>query len=168
MHKGPPVSESDMDVPEGALEIGFSNPSVPIAPPEMIFELALGRHDELLVASRFGVSVEDYHRLAALKPFQIAVASKRAELEQKGITETVMTAMQASELRNVAFVQAMGPDVPLVQRLEAVKLFAKLGGLEPKEDRAQNPLSALPLVIINRGGSITMQPSATPIDLIDQ
>lgn len=158
----------DVEIPLEPLESGRNPVSAPLAPPEMIFELALGRYDDLLIAARFGFSVEEYEQLASLKPFRLAVEAKRVELEQKGITETVMTAMQASELRNVAFVQAMGPDVSLAQRLEAVKLFAKLGGLEPKEDRTQNPLSALPLVIINRGGSITMQPSATPLDVIDQ
>lgn len=123
----------DTEIDDSPLEQDFRPVQLPPVPPEMLFYLALGREDELLVASRYGFSVEDYHRLCELRPFQVALASQRAQLDKDGITFQVMAAMQAAELRDKTWLQAMAPDVSLPQRLDALKTFAKLGNLEPKE-----------------------------------
>lgn len=123
----------DTEIDDSALEPDYRPVQLPPVPPEMLFYLALGREDELVVASRYGFSVEDYQKLCELKPFQVALASQRAQLDKDGITFQVMAAMQAAELRDKTWMQAMGPDVSLTQRLDALKTFAKLGNLEPKE-----------------------------------
>lgn len=125
----------DTEIDDSPLEPDFRPAELPPVPPEMLFYLALGREDELVVASRYGFSVEDYHRLCELKPFQVALAAQRAQLDKDGITFQVMAAMQAAELRDRAWMQAMGPEVSLTQRLDALRTFAKLGNLEPKEIR---------------------------------
>lgn len=126
---------AEADIGDEPLESDFRPVQIPPVPPEMLFYLALGREDDLVVASRYGFSVEDYHRLCELRPFQVALASQRAQLDKDGITFQVMAAMQAAELRDKTWMQAMGPDVSLTQRLDALKTFAKLGNLEPKEVR---------------------------------
>ena len=123
----------DVEIGDQPLEPDYRPVKLPPVPPEMLFYLALGREDELVVASRYGFSIEDYQRLCELRPFQVALASQRAQLDKDGITFQVMAAMQAAELRDKTWMQAMGGDVTLPQRLEALKTFAKLGNLEPKE-----------------------------------
>jgi hypothetical protein len=133
----------------------------------MLFYLALGREDELVVASRYGFSVEDYHRLCELRPFQVALASQRAQLDKDGITFQVMAAMQAAELRDKTWMQAMGPEVPLSQRLEALKTFAKLGNLEPKEVKGPVGAGTGFSIQINLGDrSISMTNSPRPIQAV--
>jgi hypothetical protein len=127
------MDPTDSEIDDSPLEMEYRPVQLPPVPPEMLFYLALGREDELVVASRYGFSVEDYHRLCQLRPFKVALAAQRAQLDKDGITFQVMAAMQAAELRDKTWIQAMGEEVSLSQRLEALKTFAKLGNLEPKE-----------------------------------
>lgn len=158
---------NDTEIDDSPLEPDFRPVQLPPVPPEMLFYLALGREDELLVASRYGFSVEDYQKLCELRPFQVALASQRAQLDKDGITFQVMAAMQAAELRDKTWMQAMGPDVSLTQRLDALKTFAKLGNLEPKE--VKGPVSAGTgfSIQINLGDkSISMSNSPHPIQAV--
>jgi hypothetical protein len=133
----------------------------------MLFYLALGREDELVVASRYGFSVEDYQRLSQLRPFQVALAAQRAQLDKDGITFQVMAAMQAAELRDKTWIQAMGPEVSLPQRLEALKTFAKLGNLEPKEVKGPAGAGTGFSIQINLGDkSISMTNGPRPIQAV--
>lgn len=154
----------DTEIDDSPLEPDFRPATIPPVPPEMLFYLALGREDELLVASRYGFSVEDYHRLCELKPFQVALASQRAQLDKDGITFQVMAAMQAAELRDKTWLQAMAPDVSLPQRLDALKTFAKLGNLEPKE--VKSPVGAgtgfsIQINLGDKSVSVTNTPTRT-------
>ena len=151
----------DVNIDDSPLEPDIRPVQMPPVPPEMLFYLALGREDELVVASRYGFSVEDYHRLCELRPFQVALASQRAQLDKDGITFQVMAAMQAAELRDKTWMQAMGPDVPLSHRLEALKTFAKLGNLEPKEVKGPAGAGTGFSIMINLGDhSVSMSAGA--------
>ena len=161
------MGPSDDEIDDFPLEPDFRPVSLPPVPPEMLFYLALGREDELVVASRYGFSVEDYNRLCELRPFQVALASQRAQLDKDGITFQVMAAMQAAELRDKTWMQAMGPEVPLSQRLEALKTFAKLGNLEPKEVKGPAGAGTGFSIQINLGDrSISMTNSPRPIQAV--
>lgn len=153
---------SDDLVDDSPLEPDYLPVQMPPVPPEMLFYLALGREDELVVASRYGFSVESYQRLCELKPFQVALSAQRAQLDKDGITFQVMAAMQAAELRDKAWMQAMGPEVSLSQRLDALRTFAKLGNLEPKEVKSPVGAGSGFSIQINLGDkSISM--SNTPV-----
>lgn len=158
---------NDTEIDDSPLEPDFRPVQLPPVPPEMLFYLALGREDELLVASRYGFSVEDYQKLCELRPFQVALASQRAQLDKDGITFQVMAAMQAAELRDKTWMQAMGPDVSLTQRLDALKTFAKLGNLEPKEVKGPVGAGTGFSIQINLGDkSISMSNGPRPIQAV--
>lgn len=158
---------AEADIGDEPLESDFRPVQIPPVPPEMLFYLALGREDDLVVASRYGFSVEDYHRLCELRPFQVALASQRAQLDKDGITFQVMAAMQAAELRDKTWMQAMGPDVSLTQRLDALKTFAKLGNLEPKEVRGPVGAGTGFSIQINLGDkSVSMSSGPRPIQAV--
>lgn len=157
----------DAEIGDEPLEPDYRPVQLPPVPPEMLFYLALGREDELLVASRYGFSVEDYQKLCELRPFQVALASQRAQLDKDGITFQVMAAMQAAELRDKTWMQAMGPDVSLTQRLDALKTFAKLGNLEPKEVKGPVGAGTGFSIQINLGDkSISMSNGPRPIQAV--
>lgn len=157
----------DTEIDDSPLEPDFRPAALPPVPPEMLFYLALGREDELVVASRYGFSVEDYHRLCELKPFQVALAAQRAQLDKDGITFQVMAAMQAAELRDRAWLQAMGPEVSLTQRLDALRTFAKLGNLEPKEIRGPMGAGTGFSIQINLGDrSVNVSNNPRPIQAV--
>lgn len=156
----------DTDIDDSPLEPDFRPATIPPVPPEMLFYLALGREDELLVASRYGFSVEEYHRLCELKPFQVALAAQRAQLDKDGITFQVMAAMQAAELRDKAWMQAMGPEVSLTQRLDALRTFAKLGNLEPKEIKGPGAGTGFSIQINLGDRSVSMSATPRPLQAV--
>lgn len=158
---------NNLEIDDSPLEMDWKPVQLPPVPPEMLFYLALGREDDLVVASRYGFSVEDYQRLCELKPFQVALAAQRAQLDKDGITFQVMAAMQAAELRDRAWMQAMGPDVSLTQRLDALRTFAKLGNLEPKEVKAPMGAGTGFSIQINLGDkSVSMSNGPRPIQAV--
>jgi hypothetical protein len=106
-------------------------------PQEMVYSIAMGLEEPVDIAARHGFVGERWEQLQAWKPFRDAVAAQRAELEKTGVTFRIKQALKADMLSEKVFVEAMGPDIPLTQRMEALRLFAKLGNLEPKEEKAQ-------------------------------
>lgn len=156
----------DPEIDDSPLEPDFRTVQLPPVPPEMLFYLALGREDELVVASRYGFTVEAYHRLCELRPFQVALASQRAQLDKDGITFQVMAAMQAAELRDKTWIQAMGAEVSLPQRLEALKTFARLGNLEPKEVKGPSAGTGFSIQINLGDKSISMTNNPRPIQAV--
>jgi hypothetical protein len=160
------MQPDEAEVDDFPLEPDIRAAQMPPVPPEMLFYLALGREDELVVASRYGFSVEAYQRLCELRPFQVALASQRAQLEKDGITFQVMAAMQAAELRDRAWMQAMGPEVSLTQRLDALRTFAKLGNLEPKEIKGPGAGTGFSIQINLGDRSISMTNNPQPVQAV--
>ena len=159
---------NDLEIGDSPLEPDYRPATLPPVPPEMLFYIALGREDELVVASRYGFSVEQYQRLCELKPFQVALAAQRAQLDKDGVTFQVMAAMQAAELRDRAWMQAMGPEVSLTQRLDALRTFAKLGNLEPKEIRGPMGAGTGFSIQINLGDrSVSVTNNPRPLQAVE-
>jgi hypothetical protein len=100
-------------------------------PAQLIAELAIGADNPEEVASRFGFTGKKWKDLQRWKPFLDAVEAQRIEFERSGYTFKVKSAMKADALSDAVFVQSMRNDTPIGQRLDALKLFAKLGELEP-------------------------------------
>lgn len=161
------MPQSDLpEVPDTPLETSYKPISFPRIPQELIASIALGVEDELVVAARHGLSVEQYQLLAQLPPFQRAVAAQRAEFEKSGLTFQVMSAMQAAEVRDRVFTMAMSNDSTFPQALEALKTLAKLGNLEPKETKAASTPGVGFSININLGNrSVMLDASPQPAPL---
>lgn len=101
-------------------------------PAEMVLAVAVGMEPPEEIAARFGFDVVRWAALAAWEPFQLAVRARRAELEQSGYTFRLKSAMRADMLADQVFIESMGNDATLGQKMEAMRTFARLGDLEPK------------------------------------
>jgi hypothetical protein len=125
----------DTDLDDEPLETRPTLTSFPQIPDEMVASIALGMEDDLVVASRHGFSVEKYQQLSMQPWFQLQVAAKRADLEKNGVTTRAKAAWMAADLMDKAYLMASDNAAGFGQVIEAIKVFAKLGGLEPKEER---------------------------------
>jgi hypothetical protein len=101
-------------------------------PQELILAIAMGMEDPKEIASRYGYEGLKWAMLNGWKPFNDAVASKRAELETSGITFKIKAKALTEDVFEDAYKIARGNDATLLQKLEFVKLGAKLGDMEPK------------------------------------
>ena len=105
---------------------------------EMVLEIASGREQPAVIAARYGYEGMDWERLREWKPFVHAVEAQRAELERSG--HNFRTKAQA--LTEDVFIQAYKiaklNATPLLQKLDFIKLGAKLGGMEPLPQQAQS------------------------------
>jgi hypothetical protein len=125
----------DVQIDDEPLEYGWKPTSMVDVPPEMVMAIAMGLEDPGVIASRHGFEGAKWAKLQSWKPFLDTVAAQRAEFEKSGLSFRIKAAMKADILADKLFVDAMGNDVTLTQRMEATKMFAKLGNLEPKEEK---------------------------------
>jgi hypothetical protein len=133
--------------------------SFPRISEEMINSLALGMEDDLIVASRHGVSVETFNELIKQTWFQRAVAVQRSEYEKNGVTFKQTAKWMAGELLPKLFTMAADNGASFTQVHETVKTLAKLGGLEPKEDKNVSSLPTFTIHIDTRDSSVSMAAS---------
>jgi hypothetical protein len=131
-------------------------------PAQLVAELAIGVDSPDEIASRFGIDGRKWEALKTWKPFLDAIDQQRAEFERSGYTFRVKSAMKADAISDALFVQAMRNDATLLQRLEALKVFAKLGELEPNP-KATAPTGPTFSITIDLGsqGTKTIQATAT-------
>lgn len=101
-------------------------------PAELIDGLAAGLEDPDVLAARYDIDEEQWAKLKVWKPFLNAVEARRAEFERDGLTFRLKRAMQADVLSDRAFTLLMSNQASIGQVLEGVKIFAKLGDVEPK------------------------------------
>jgi hypothetical protein len=142
--------------------------SFPQISEEMIASVALGMEDELIVASRHGMSVEEYTELAAQPWFQLQVQMKRSEYEKNGVTFKAKAAWMAGELLDQVYVTAASGDASLSQKHEVLKTLIKAAGLEPKEEKLKDTGPGFSISIDLGGGqsvSLTNQQGFTPVTL---
>lgn len=125
----------DQNVGDEPLEYAPQTKSFPLVSDEMVASIALGMEDDLIVASRHGLSVEQYHELAASPWFQLQVAAKRSEFAKNGVTFKAKSAWMAGDILDQVYLLASSPDASLGQKHEVLKTLSKLGGLEPKEEK---------------------------------
>jgi hypothetical protein len=142
--------------------------SFPQISEEMIASVALGMEDELIVASRHGMSVEEYTELAAQPWFQLQVQMKRSEYEKNGVTFKAKAAWMAGELLDQVYVTAASGDASLSQKHEVLKTLIKAAGLEPKEEKLKDTGPGFSISIDLGGGqsiSLSNQQTITPVTL---
>lgn len=94
--------------------------------------MAIGMEEPDQIASRYGFEGIDWKKLQAWKPFNDAVAKQKAELEQNGVTFRIKAKALTEDVFEDAYKIARSNDATLLQKLEFIKLGAKLGDMEPK------------------------------------
>ncbi len=125
----------DQNIGEEPLEYAPKTTSFPLVSDEMVASIALGMEDDLIVAARHGLSVEQYQELAAAPWFQLQVAAKRSEFAKNGVTFKAKSAWMAGDILDQVYLLASSSDASLSQKHEVLKTLSKLGGLEPKEEK---------------------------------
>jgi hypothetical protein len=142
--------------------------SFPQISDEMVASVALGLEDELIVAARHGVSVEDYNELAAQPWFQLQVQMKRSEYEKNGVTFKAKAAWMAGDLLDQVYLSAASTDASLSQKHEVLKTLIKAAGLEPKEEKVKDTGPGFSISIDLGGGqsiNLSNQQTITPVTL---
>jgi hypothetical protein len=142
--------------------------SFPQISDEMVASVALGLEDELIVAARHGMSIEDYTELAAQPWFQLQVQMKRSEYEKNGVTFKAKAAWMAGDLLDQVYLSAASTDASLSQKHEVLKTLIKAAGLEPKEEKVKDVGPGFSISIDLGGGqsvSLTNQQGFTPVTL---
>jgi hypothetical protein len=132
------MSLDDYSLDDVPLDYEPKTTSFPQVSDEMVASIALGLEDDLIVAARHGLSVQQYRDLESQKWFQLQVQIKRSEYEKNGITFKAKAAWMAGELLDQVYVQAASPDASLNQKHDILKTLIKAAGLEPKEERVKD------------------------------
>ena len=158
------------DVPMDDLPLEYKPKTVsfPQISEEMVASVALGLEDELIVAARHGLSVEDYNELAAQPWFQLQVQMKRSEYEKNGVTFKAKAAWMAGDLLDQVYLSAASVDASLSQKHEVLKTLIKAAGLEPKEEKVKDVGPGFSISIDLGGGqsiNLSNQQTITPVTL---
>lgn len=104
-------------------------------PAEVIFSLAVGADDPYNTLTAYGISEDMIPVILEDPAIQKAVQAKQTELRQSGYSFRLKAAMGAEMLLDSLLIDALGEKVPLAVRHDIFKSFAKLGNLEPREDK---------------------------------
>lgn len=154
---------SDVEIGDEPLEYRPATTSFPLIPDEMVASIALGMEDELVVAARHNMSVEQYKLLEVQPWFQAQVAAKRADLEKNGVTFRAKAAWMASDLLDQVYLQVSANDASLAQKHDVLKTLIKAGGLEPKDETKKDTGPTFAINIDLGGGqSISLTSGGTP------
>lgn len=103
---------------------------------EMVAEIAAGLEDPKDIAFRHGIAGQAWEELKNWQPFQNAVAAQKAEYEKSGFTFKMKARLLTEDVFDQAYKFAKSTETSLLQKLEFVKLGAKLGDMEPKQTAA--------------------------------
>lgn len=129
---------AEIELDDDPLEYGSSSTSFPLVSEEMLSSMALGMEDEVVIAARHGLSVEEFQKLEVQPHIQARIAVLRSDFEKNGVTFKAKAAWMASDLLDKVYVQAASADASLSQRHDVLKTLIKAGGLEPKEEKQSN------------------------------
>lgn len=144
---------------------------IPAAPPaldvpqELILAIAIGLEEPEELASRYGFQGDRWERLKTWKPFTDAVAKQRSELEQSGVTFKIKAKALTEDVFEDAYKIARSNDATLMQKLEFIKLGAKLGDMEPK---ASTQVQAGPGFSITINLAAPKAPEPVTIDAVEE
>lgn len=122
-------------------------------PSEMVAEIAAGMEEPRDIAFRYGIVGKAWDDLQKWVPFQNAVAAQRAEYEKSGFTFKIKARVLTEDVFEQAYRDAKGNNSTLLQKLEFIKVGAKLADMEPKQNQQ---------VAVGSGFSITINLGPTP------
>lgn len=125
----------DISISDEPLECQWKPRTLTHIPAELIVGCAQGLEDPDEIAARFGLQGENWQQIKKSKPFQLAVAAKRAELEKSGWVFRQKAAMGAEMVLEKVIIDLMSNETGTNTRLEGLKILSKLANLEPKEDK---------------------------------
>jgi hypothetical protein len=111
------------------IDLGAGRLSVPS---EMVAEIAAGMEDPTDIAFRYGIVGQAWKELQEWVPFQNAVATQKAEFEKTGFTFKVKARILTEDVFDDAYRIARSNASTLLQKLEFIKVGAKLADMEPK------------------------------------
>lgn len=107
-------------------------PQLKFPPQDMILSVAMGMEEPKEIASRYGYDDDAWAQMTTWKPFTDAVAKQRADLEANGWTFKTIARGLTEHVFQEAYKIAAGNNATLLQKLEFIKLGAKLADMEPK------------------------------------
>ena len=158
------MSLENMEIGDEPLDYERKQVSFPQISEEMVASIALGMEDELIVAARHGLSVEQYEVLASQKWFQLQVALKRSEFEKSGVTFKAKASWMAGELLDQVYLSAASTDASLNQKHEVLKTLIKAAGLEAKEEKKEASGPGFQINIDLGGGqTLSLSSGASPV-----
>ena len=135
-------------------------------PSEMVAEIAAGMEEPKDIAFRYGIVGKAWEDLKKWVPFQNAVSAQRAEYEKSGFTFKVKARVLTEDVFEQAYKFAKSSETSLLQKLEFVKLGAKLADMEPKQT-AQTAAGPGFSIVINLAEPQTDPKTPTPL-IIDE
>jgi hypothetical protein len=102
----------------------------------MVAEIAAGLEEPRDIAFRYGIAGKAWDELQKWVPFQNAVATQKAEYEKNGFTFKVKAKVLTEDVFEEAYRHAKSNQSTLLQKLEFIKVGAKLADMEPKTNQA--------------------------------
>ena len=103
--------------------------------PNFILEIATGWEDEEIIAQRFGFSPVEFTKIQRFQPYISEVSRVRAQLEKDGRMAQNKARLMALDILEQCYVIAMNEDTKLDDKLEALRVIAKLADMEPKANQ---------------------------------
>jgi len=105
--------------------------------PHLVLDLALQLDDQDEILTRYNLTEQQLGHLYNIPAFRRDLALMGRELRENGVSFTKRAAVQAESYLETVDHIMMSPDTPASTRLEIFKHLAKLGKLEPKEDKTE-------------------------------
>ena len=111
-------------------------------PTRLPIDLAMGVETHEQVLLRHGVSAEDYQQWAMTLAFRRALAGAAKEVRDNGLTFKRLCASIAEDFLGEIDAKLHDPELGFTTKMDTFRTVAKLGGLEPKEDKAATSQNA--------------------------
>jgi N-acetylglutamate synthase-like GNAT family acetyltransferase len=101
----------------------------------MVVEIAQGLEDPTQIAERYGLTPTQFGKIAKHRAFRLAVLAKMSELKTTGVTFKLRASVMAERLLDLLYKRATDDQAATATTLEVAKWLAKMGQLEPKEEK---------------------------------
>jgi hypothetical protein len=138
-------------------------------PSEMVAEIAAGLEDPKDIAFRYGIVGQGWQDLQKWVPFQNAVAAQKAEYEKSGFTFKVKAKVLTEDVFEQAYKYAKSTETSLLQKLEFIKVGAKLADMEPKNTAqvASGPAFSITINLADKAKPKTIEINEAISDAIE-
>lgn len=103
--------------------------------PNFILEIATGWEDEEIIAQRFGFTPVEFTKIQRFQPYISEVSRVRAQLEKDGRMAQNKARLMALDILEQCYAIAMSEETKLDDKLEALRVIAKLADMEPKANQ---------------------------------
>jgi len=104
----------------------------------MVFDIALGVEDELVVKERYGLNDEEFNHIIIQPIFRKELAVMGKELRETGVSFATKAKLIAEETLEDIFALITNSQVAAKDRITAWSKVAEFAGLTPKADKGDN------------------------------